>query len=123
MKCFPGGSAGKESACDVGERPGFSPWVGNILWRREQLPIPVFWPGEFHGLYSLWGCKESDRTERLSLHFLSHWLEAASGGISFPAFPVHLVHGLSGLLQYWFRKIGPQAQRCTLALENLLVLP
>ena len=50
MKCFPGGSAGKESACDVGERPGFSPWVGNILWRREQLPIPVFWPGEFYGL-------------------------------------------------------------------------
>ena len=25
------------------------------------------WPGEFHGLYSPWGCKESDMTERLSL--------------------------------------------------------
>ena len=24
-----------------------------------------------HGLYSLWGCKESDMTERLSLHFTS----------------------------------------------------
>ena len=36
-------------------------------WRRERLPAPVFWPGEFHGLYSLWGRKESDRTERLSL--------------------------------------------------------
>ena len=23
----------------------------------------VFWPGEFHGLYSLWGCKELDTTE------------------------------------------------------------
>ena len=22
------------------------------FWRREQLPTPVFWPGEFHGLYS-----------------------------------------------------------------------
>ena len=33
------------------------------------LPTPVFWPGEFHGLYSLWGHKESDTTERLS-HFL-----------------------------------------------------
>ena len=31
------------------------------------LPIPVFWPGEFHGLYSPWGCKELDTTERLSL--------------------------------------------------------
>ena len=35
--------------------------------RRERLPTPVFWPGEFHELYSPWGCKESDRTERLSL--------------------------------------------------------
>ena len=24
-------------------------WVGNIPWRRERLPAPVFWPGEFHG--------------------------------------------------------------------------
>ena len=28
------------------------PWVGKIPWRREQLPTPIFWPGEFHGLYS-----------------------------------------------------------------------
>ena len=34
-------------------RPGFGPWVGKILWRRERLPTPVFWPGEFHGLYRL----------------------------------------------------------------------
>ena len=26
-------------------------WVGKIPWRRERLPTPVFWPGEFHGLY------------------------------------------------------------------------
>ena len=32
-------------------------------WRREQLPISVFWPGEFHGLYSPWGHKKSDVTE------------------------------------------------------------
>ena len=40
-----------------------------IPWRRERLPTPVFWPGEFHGLYSPWGRKESDMTEQLSLHF------------------------------------------------------
>ena len=34
--------------------------------RRERLPTPVFWPGEFHELYSPWGCKESDTTEQLS---------------------------------------------------------
>ena len=47
--------------------PGFNPWVGKILWRRERQLTPVFWPGEFHGLYSPWGHKESDGTERLSL--------------------------------------------------------
>ena len=29
--------------------------------------MSVFWPGEFHGLYSPRGGKESDMTERLSL--------------------------------------------------------
>ena len=38
-------------------------WVGKIPWRREMLPTPVFWPGEFHGLYSPFGFKESDTTE------------------------------------------------------------
>ena len=47
--------------------PGFDPWVGKIPWRRERLPTPVFWPGEFHGLYNPWGHKESDTTEWLSL--------------------------------------------------------
>ena len=30
----------------LGSIPGFSPW------RRERIHTPVFWPGEFHGLYS-----------------------------------------------------------------------
>ena len=42
-------------------------WVGKIPWRKERLPIPVFWPWKFHGLYSPWGCKELDMTEWLSL--------------------------------------------------------
>ena len=42
-------------------------WVGKIPWRRERLPTPVFWSGEFHGLYNPWGGKELDTTERLSL--------------------------------------------------------
>ena len=47
--------------------PGFDPWVGKTPWRRYWLPTPVFWPGEFHGLYSPLGLIESDMTERLSL--------------------------------------------------------
>ena len=53
-----------------GGRPGFSPWVGKMPWRRERLPTPAFWPGEFHGLYSPWGHKELDRTEWLSLSYI-----------------------------------------------------
>ena len=59
------GSAGKESACFQCGGPGFDPWVGKIPWRRKRLPTPVFWPGEFQGLYSPRGCKESDTTEGL----------------------------------------------------------
>ena len=35
------------------------------------LPTPVFWLGEFQGLYSSWGCKESNTTEQLSLSHAS----------------------------------------------------
>ena len=48
-------------------RPKFDSFVGKIPWRRERLPTPVFWPGEFHGLYSPWGWKESDMSKWLSL--------------------------------------------------------
>ena len=44
-KGFPGGSAGKESACNV-ERPGFNPWVGKMPWRRVWQYTPVFLPGK-----------------------------------------------------------------------------
>ena len=49
---------------------GFNPRVMKIPWRRERLPTPGFWPGEFHGQWSLagyspWGRKESDMTEQL----------------------------------------------------------
>ena len=46
---------------------GFDPWVGKIPWRRERLPTPVLWPGEFHGMYSTWGSKKLDMPEQLSL--------------------------------------------------------
>ena len=51
-------------------RTGFDLWIGKIPRRRERLPTPVFWPGEFHGLCSPRGGKESDRTEGLSLSVL-----------------------------------------------------
>ena len=46
-------------------KPRFDSWVGKILWRRELLPTPVFWPEEFHEQrnlagYSPWGHKVRD---------------------------------------------------------------
>ena len=70
---FPCGSAGKK-ICLQCRRPGFNPWVRKIPWRRGRLPTPVFWPGEFHGLYSQWGSKELDRTERLSVSILIFYI-------------------------------------------------
>ena len=60
------GSDGKEPACNAGDL-GLIPGSGRSPWRRKRLPTPVFWPGEFHGLYSPWGGKESDMTKRPSL--------------------------------------------------------
>ena len=59
-------------------RPGFSPQVGKIPWRREWLPTAVFLPGESHGLYSPWGHKESDMTERLLLTIYQNLPESLS---------------------------------------------
>ena len=56
--------------------PEFDPWVRKLLWRRKWLRTPAFLLGEFHGQrslegYSLWGHKELDTTEQLTL---SIWL-------------------------------------------------
>ena len=52
------------------EAPEFDPWVEKFPWRRERLPTPVSWPRELQGVYSPWGCKESDVSEKLSFHSL-----------------------------------------------------
>ena len=68
--CFCG-SDGKVSAHDAADLGSFSR-VGKIPWRRKWQPTPVLLPRKLHGwrslvVYSPWGCKESDTTERL--HF------------------------------------------------------
>ena len=46
-------------------------WVQSLGWEdsleKGRATHPVFWPGESHGLYNSWGCKESDMTEQPSL--------------------------------------------------------
>ena len=52
---FPGGSAGKESACQC-RKPRFSPWVGKIPWTRAWQPTPVFLPAAAIAAKSLQSC-------------------------------------------------------------------
>ena len=51
---FPGGSDGKEFACNARD-PCSIPGSGRSSWGRAGQPIPVFLPGESHGQRSLAG--------------------------------------------------------------------
>ena len=55
----------------------FDPWVRKIPWRRDRLPTPVFWPGEFHG--QSMGSQRINMTERLSLHFTGRSVDERAG--------------------------------------------
>ena len=59
---MPGGSDEKGSAHNAGY-PGSIPGSGRSPGEGKGNAPPVFWLGEFHGLHSPWGCKESDMTE------------------------------------------------------------
>ena len=66
---FPGGSDGKESACNAGNLSSIS-GSGRSPGERNGNPL-VSLPGESHGRrsligYSPWGCKESDMTKQLT---------------------------------------------------------
>ena len=63
---IPGGSDGKESACSAGDLD-LIPGLGRSPGEGNRLPTPLVWPGELHGLYSPWGHKELNTSERLSL--------------------------------------------------------
>ena len=81
-------------------RPGFDRWVGKIPWRRERLPTPVFWPGEFQGQRSLaatiHGVTKS-QTWLTDFHFhlwtrgyccRAGWVQVVSLQIIFPTFQI-----------------------------------
>ena len=51
---FPDSSVGKKSTCNAGD-PCLIPGLGRSAGEGKELPTPVFWLGELHGLYSPWG--------------------------------------------------------------------
>ena len=94
---FSGGSDGKESACNADVRDaGSISGLGRSLGKRM---APVFLPGEFHGQrsllgYSLWGHKELDTTDRLTLSLLGSSLVAQT------------VKNLPAVQEIWAQSLG-----------------
>ena len=115
---FPCGLAGKESTRNVGDLGSIPGLGGSPGEGKGYPPTPVFWPGEFHGLYSLWGRKESDVTERLSLSqawFVSVVCEPT--GLSWgpePRLPGHppVERALEAPLAYFLQTDGRPTEAC-----------
>ena len=64
-------SAGEESACNVGD-PGLIPGLGRSSGEGKGYPLQHSGlENSMDCMYSPWGPKESDMTERLSLSFSS----------------------------------------------------
>ena len=51
VEVFPGGTSGKEPACEAGDRRDTVPvpGLGRFPWRGAWQPTPVFLPGKPHG--------------------------------------------------------------------------
>ena len=68
---FPGGSVVKNLlTMEETQDTRFDPCVRK---RKKWQLTPVFWPGKTHGQrslagYSLWGCRESDKTDCIRMH-------------------------------------------------------
>ena len=86
---FPGGTSGKEPACQCRrcKRCWFDVWVGKMPWRRARQPTPSFLPGKSHGQrslvgYSLQGHNESDMTEVTQhIHTQARVLATVNGAV------------------------------------------
>ena len=75
-QAIPGGSDDKESACNTGDLVQSLGQEDPLEWGWP--PTKVYLPGESHGqrslvAYSLWGCKELDMTEWLTLPKSTHY--------------------------------------------------
>ena len=81
----------KKKKCNMGRiclqcgRPAFNPWVGKVPWRRAWQPLQYSYLENLDGkrslaIYSPWGCKELDMTERISTAQIAEKREAKGKG-------------------------------------------
>ena len=106
---FPDSSVGKESACNAGDL-GSILWDGEILWGRERLPTPAFWPGELHGVVKSW-----TQLRNFHFHFKPRaWAQGAceskSQKITHSVF-TFLVSGVPGLGCDFCKAVGKISER------------
>ena len=79
LKDFPGGTSGKESACQCKglKRHRFDIWVRKIPWSRKWQPTPVSWLENPMGRGTQWatvhGVAESNTSEWLNTHREASW--------------------------------------------------
>ena len=70
------------SLCLQCRRPGFNPWIGKILWRREWQLTPVFLPGEHHGeklqFMGLQRVRHKEATNTQNSQLLTHFIDWGS---------------------------------------------
>ena len=90
-------------------------WVQSLgredpLEKRKANISPIFWPREFHGLFSPWGCKELDTTEKFYLYWLTHIRTLTSLPPQDRA-PYHLIYKA-------YRSLGWEGP-CSLSVPNL----
>ena len=69
-----------------------------IPWRRERLPTPVFWPGEFHGQRSLAGYIQSMGSQRVGHDWATFPFTFSSLSVLFKFFMVSMYHFREAIL-------------------------
>ena len=82
---FPCGSAGKESACNVGDL-GLIPGLGRFPWKKERLPTPVFWQILENSMDCIVHGVAKSKTGLSVFHWITE-LEWTGTGIKTQAFP------------------------------------
>ena len=70
-QCFPAGSGGKESACNIGDL-GLIPGLGSRPGEENGYPLQFSCLENPIDRYSPWGGREWDMTERLTLSLSYH---------------------------------------------------
>ena len=93
------------------------PWVERLLWRREWLPTPVFFPGESHGPRSLvscsqWGYKSQTQVSdpASSMHATFSPVPMEGGILPFPE--CHMVEIIQYVgFSHWFLSLSSMLLR------------